>query len=398
MSMNELQRKVFTLLEEVDKCCTANGISYYLHAETALHVYKTGELHPQAPYAKLAIFASSVDRFLEALAEMKQEDRSIEHWGNNEKYPDFSIRYSDKNSLCYDIATHKAYKCNGAYLIITIIRKEEDAQLSKMRLERGIRFNSGISYRNLHLKRLILKYGVKVLMCLRGRKNFLSKHFRRNVRSSAERSLLYRTDTRLLPYLFFEGRTNYIELLGRQFQTFNHLESYFQHCFGQAWREKESFTLSPNLIVDATISWESYKKTLDKYNWTDKKYFISAKIISLIRSDRLNGKVRMQQVVTSDIVNIIYLKELYLPKKAEIMKLYSEKDFNSLREELAYYIALIEKQGKALKFDADLFEIAMRILKKEKGEIYTNRIRSTARRYDLPTLVCRAEMWFKSNG
>ena len=383
ISMNELQKKVFTLLKEVDECCKANGISYYLHAETALHVYKTGELHPQAPYAKIALFANSADAFLKALGKRQREDRTIEHWGNNEKYPDFSIRYSDKDSLCYDIATHKAYRCNGVHLIIAIIRREEDAKLSKMRLERGIRFNSGISYRNLHLKRLIFKYGAKVMMCLRRKKNFLSRHFRKNTRLSSERSSLYRVETRLLPYLFFEGSLNSLELWGRQFQTFNHLESYFVHYFGQTWEEKEVFTLSPNWIVDTTISWESYKKALDKRNWTDKKYFTYAKIISLIRSIRLNRKVRMQQVTTNDIVNIIYLKELYLPKKAEIVKLYSEKNFDRLREELAYYIGLIERQGMALKFDADLFKITMMVLRRDKGEIYTGKIEATAKRYEL---------------
>jgi len=385
ISMNELQKKVFTLLKEVDECCRANDISYYLHAETALHAYKTGELHPQAPYAKLAIFASSVDTFLKALDERRQEDRTIEHWGNNKNYPSFSIRYSDKNSLCYGITTHEAYKCNGVYLLITIIRREEDAKLAKMRLERGIRFNSGIFYRRLHPKRLLLKYGVRALMCLGGKKNFLQRYFLRNTRVSSERSLLYRVNTRLLPYLFFEGPANYIELWGRQFQTFNHPESYFLHYFGQLWSEKEFFTLSSDLIVDATISEESYKSALSNHRWTSRKFFSYRRIVNLIRCHRLNKKVRMQQVVTSDIVNVIYLKELYLPRKAEIMKLYSEKDFDSLREELAYYIVLIEKQGKVLKFDADLFEIAMRILKKEKGEIYTNRITSTARRYNLPT-------------
>ena len=383
MNMNELQKKVFTLLKEVDECCTANDISYYLHAETALHAYRTGELHPEAPYAKLAILASSVDDFLKALGERQREDRVIDHWGNNEKYPDFSIRYSDKNSLCYGYATHGAYSCNGVYLVITIVRRNTDARLAKMRFERGIRLNSGISYRQLHPKRLFLKYGVKVLMLLRGRKIFLKEYFRKSTCASTMQSLAYRIEARQFPYLFFGGPASHIELYGQQFQTYNQLEAFFEHYFGRAWKTKEIYALSPNLIIDATIDEESYKDALSSHGWSDRRVFLYRRIISLLRRHKLNKKIKAQQRTTNDIVNMIYLKELYLPKKAEIMELYFEGDFDGLKEELAHYLELIETRERAVHFDAELFEIVMMLLRRDKGEIFVTRIEASVRHYDL---------------
>jgi hypothetical protein len=380
--MNDIQTKIFELLDELRLCCEANGIAYYLQGATALHAYRTGEIHPQAHNAQIALLAEDVSRFLKAMEKCKREDRVLEHWGNNENYPDFSMRYSDKESLCFEIKEMNAFRGKGIYLDIVILRNEADLRRGRLRLENGITLNSGLAYTGADLRKLILKFGVGVFLSLRGKRKYLQSYFKKNIRPCKKTTWQYRSRKDFYSRLHFDGPMSFVNVRGQNFQSFNYLEAYFLCKFGQLWKERKVFLTSPNLIVSSRLCCNDYENLLAQHKWNNRRYARALRLINIIHSRKTGEKIREQQRVTSNIVDVIFLKDRYLPKKKSLIDLYEVGNFEELQDELGVYIAMIEKRGKALYFDAEIFALTLRVLQKYKGEAYANRIRKTVEKYE----------------
>ena len=365
--MNEVQKKIFTLLNEIDTSCKANGLDYYLNSDTALYAFQNAKLHPDAYCAHIAIVAEDVSWFLKIMK--GKENRAIESWKNNEDYPDFSLRYIDKESLCYSIDRHKGYKHNGIFIHITIIRKRSAIKKRNFIIENGINFNSGIPSQKRGLKRGVVASGFRVMMFFKGKKRFVRNYFEEQISLRGKNTNQYKIGKKVYPRIILEGTRNELELYGQKFTTFPYLKEYFLYAYGYNWANKE---LSPktNRILSPYISCMDYEKELEKIGWNDKKYRKSKKRMASLYDPKVNARIRKQQLQTQYVIDTLYLKDLYLPQKEELMALHQNEQFETLDQQLQEYFDLTSRKGRMMSFDRDISFMVIERIKEKKGKLY----------------------------
>ena len=311
--MNEVQKKIFALLKEIDETCKANGIDYYLCSDTALFAYQSAALHAAAYSAEIALATEDVSQFLKVMD--KKENRIVESWKNNENYPDFSLRYVDKDSLCYSLDGGQANKYNGIFIQITLIRKRPLIRRKNFIIENGINANSGHPLQKRGLKRYFFAVIFKVLMFLYGKKKFVRKYFEKQISLRGKNTNQYKIGKKVYPKIILEGIKNEIQLYDHAFQTFPYLEEYFLYAYGYNWEHKKIVLNADNIILNPNISCVAYEKILRELNWRNKKYTKHKFYLGLFYSSKINARIRKQQFQTQYIVDTLHLKDSYLPQK-----------------------------------------------------------------------------------
>ena len=366
--MNEVQKKIFTLLNEIDTSCRANGLDYYLSGDTALYAFQNAELHPDAYCAYISIVAEDVSWFLKIME--AKENRAIESWKSNENYPDFSLRYIDKESLCYHIDRHKGYKHNGIYVHITIIRKRSAIKKRNFIIENGINFNSGYPQNKQGLKRFIVASGFRAAMFIYGKKRFVRKYFKNQISLGGKNTNQYKIGKKVYPRIILEGTRNELELYGQKFTTYPYLKEYFLYNYGYNWANKEFSHKTNRLMLSPHISCLDYEKELEKIGWKDKKYIKHKKRLSRLYSPKINARIRKQQLQTQYVIDTLYLKDLYLPQKEELLELHQNGQFDILDNQLQEYFDLASKKGRMMSFDRDISYMVIERIKEKRGKLY----------------------------
>jgi len=372
IAMNRIQEKAFALLKEIDQCCEQNGIDYYLCGTALLEAYRVEKLPEGAHHISVALFANDVGKFLEAMDQRK--GRSLEHWGNNKNYPDFSLRYIDKESLCYHMLNHRGFNYNGIFVRIDIIRDDSHVNQVKRLIERGINLNSGNFKQRVSIKALVLKYVVKFFLLLCGKERFVKNYFNKQIAASEGQMQQFRLVSKVYPSLLLMGPKKSVKLYGNSFQTFSYTEEYLMYRFGLRWKSIELKVGNDDMIINPCITSENYEKALAGHHWNDKKFIRNRVWIKLKHSARVNRRIRAEQKKTRYIVDMIYLKGIYLPEKEKIISLHKEGKLDDLRSELDVYIELIGKRKHKLCFDLEISEIAMDLLRQDRGRLYVERL------------------------
>lgn len=96
--MTELQRKILTLLKEIDSICKMNGIEYYLEGGSALGAVRSGGFLPWDDDADIAMTRDNWDKFAEAMKEKPFRNRKIESPEENIESPVMFMRYIDTST------------------------------------------------------------------------------------------------------------------------------------------------------------------------------------------------------------------------------------------------------------------------------------------------------------
>ena len=371
--MNQVQEKIFTLLTEIDSVCNSNNIDYYLCADTALFAFKTSELHRDAYSAQIAIASEDTSRFLKAMKET--DERIVECWKNNENYPDFSLRYVDKKSLCFNLNDHKANKFNGIFVHIAIIRKRPSIKKKNFIIENGINFNSGAP-QGRRLKKMGVTLLFKLIMLFSGKKKFVRNYFEKQISVKGKNVNQYKIGKKIYPRLILEGTKKYIKIFDQHFQTFPYLEEYFLYTYGYGWKEGAINFTEDNLILDPNISSDDFEKELAKLGWSNKKYDKSKYWLTFWNNPKVNARIRKQQLQTQDIVDTLDLKVLYRSQKKELLKLYKNQNYEILDQKLEEYYQSVESKNKMISFDRELSKIVIARIKDKKGKLYANNLES----------------------
>ena len=98
--MNKEQEAIFSLLKEIDKICSRNGIPYFLAPRLALHAIR-GKNMPESPFAGGVLMkAADMERFRVAAQEEMPEKRAVESMYNNKRFSGFYFRYENTDTLC----------------------------------------------------------------------------------------------------------------------------------------------------------------------------------------------------------------------------------------------------------------------------------------------------------
>jgi len=366
--MNEVQEKVFMLLKEIDTSCKANSIDYYLCADTALFAYQNAELHCDAYCAEIAIASEDLYWFLKAMEQ--NEKRAVECWQNNENYPDFSLRYVDKESLCYNIDNHKGHKYNGIFIKIKPIRRRSAIKKRNFIIENGINFNSGHPHGKRSLKRSIVAFVFRVVMFFYGKKRFVRRYFNSQISIGGKNTNQYKIGKKVYPRLILEGNKNELEIYDHIFPTFPYLKEYFLYAYGYNWESKEIDFKTEKLILNPHISCVDYEKALKEIGWRDKKYIRNKMFAGLLYSFKINGRIRKQQTQTQYIVDTLHLRDLYSPQKEELLSLHQNEQFDTLDHQLQGYFDLTSKKGRMMSFDKDISRMVIERIKEKRGKLY----------------------------
>lgn len=142
--MNKNQEKVFEMLKEFDELCKGNNIEYFLFGDTLLYATCCHGIMPETYFAVVVMTADNTKRFIDAAKSSGAENREIEYWGNSEKYPDYSIRYTDASTTAFNMLDWPDYKAHGFYIEIRPLRSTKPAKKHRKQLvlERGLLLDS----------------------------------------------------------------------------------------------------------------------------------------------------------------------------------------------------------------------------------------------------------------
>ena len=122
--MNDIQQKLFDLLTDLDDICTREGIRYYLCEETALAAQVRGNFFKSCLQASVAMTPQDALRFAAAVKKAKRPDRAADSMLNNKHYPNFTMLYSDPNTMMIRLPLHKEAKKPCVGVTIQMIRHQ----------------------------------------------------------------------------------------------------------------------------------------------------------------------------------------------------------------------------------------------------------------------------------
>ena len=117
--MNDVRRKQFELLVELDQICQEHKIPYCLFGYTAWQAYTKHEfIEGNMLPPEVAMLPEAARAFIDAFNAANPEGRFIEYMGNNYKFDRLDIRYGDSNTL--DFAPNYAHYYENHGLHVTI--------------------------------------------------------------------------------------------------------------------------------------------------------------------------------------------------------------------------------------------------------------------------------------
>lgn len=133
--MTEIQKKILSLLEEVDTICRQNDIEYYLEGGAILGAIRHGGFLPWDDDSDITMTRSNWEKFREVFFRDKPKNRALESPELNDMYPTNTVRYIDTTttsiwrSLMYDVCA-----C-GVFVDIFILEDapDDDEKLEQMK-------------------------------------------------------------------------------------------------------------------------------------------------------------------------------------------------------------------------------------------------------------------------
>lgn len=98
--MNDVQRRLLSLLKEIDDICQENGIEYYVDGGTALGAIRHRGFLPWDDDADIMLTRDNYEKFRRVIREHPRADRALEDLHSNDKYTMVYGRYCDTSTTC----------------------------------------------------------------------------------------------------------------------------------------------------------------------------------------------------------------------------------------------------------------------------------------------------------
>ena len=323
--MDSVQEKYFQLLTEIDDICRENNISYYLSCRTALSAYVNNEMNESWYNPSVMMTAAECRRFMKAVEEQNRSDRVLESMLTHGKYPHFTLKYTDTESLCFMIKQRDNYKVHGISIIINII----------IYLPKGIKKKVGSVLRigwhdnacpyardgSLSKKAMLSKIALKPFIAVNrdavGR--FIFEYFMK-IYSRTTRTphmVLTTGGTRRLKESWLKADADYVSINGRKFPVLADCNGYLTALYGKGYRSKVNAGMPNNIyrIVDANISFEEFKKR-------NRAFFEDNKFSQTVKK---NNKLNKENKVYNDAINEAWNLALAVGSKMQVKKQYTKE-------------------------------------------------------------------------
>lgn len=98
--MNDVQRRLLSLLQEIDDICQANGIEYYIDGGTALGAIRHRGFLPWDDDADIMLTRDNWEKFRRVVQQNPRPDRMLEDLYSNDEYTMVYGRYCDTSTTC----------------------------------------------------------------------------------------------------------------------------------------------------------------------------------------------------------------------------------------------------------------------------------------------------------
>ena len=367
--MDSNQNKLLNLLQEIHDICEELNILYVLGGVTAEEADVFGTLAPERYTAVVYMTLKDFSEFKRYISYNKEEDRVIEGLDNNHRFPGFFFRYVDKNTTYYDYNYGNTYICNGINVRIEILRKYCTPKQCKklVQRERGFAFNSYRYKRKISAKSNALKIatGFKLFFA---RKSMAKKLYSDCVDKYFETKdfvpcygIYNRKRTKLVKYpsYLLTGR-RLVEFEGHNLYVPKDIAKHVKTVLGRAVGSNPYEPINNSTVVVSDITpYEEYIKDLRERHKI-------AKLRRKIRvADKMHGAVTYHIRKDWKIIEAVNARldmiNLYMPQKAEIIKLYQKGEFEALTPIFEEYDNTVKEHlsraKKTLFFDKDIYDV-----------------------------------------
>lgn len=371
--MNKEQEAIFSLLKEIDKICSRNGIPYFLAPRLALHAIR-GKNMPDSPFAGGVLMkAADMERFRVAAQEEMPEKRAVESMYNNKRFSGFYLRYEDTDTLCLRLNEGRNLQYPSLGVDIYPLRGKMKSRLGHLwnqQMETGWKqFCDGRSVKYSFRDRLC-KIPVGI-MFLGGRARVGRYLYRKlcktqDVPDTKEYVVRLKQNTLYYPAAVFE-KTKKASLEGYSFPVPQDMETYLKVWFGSGYEKKleETYVPSMTVLTSARVGCEEFFREAGSADSLVKERN------RLYRKDAKGRKRReyldwaWEYVKMKGEGRTLGLK--YGEKKSRILNLYKNGDYLRLDREMKEFGKMMNRyleNEEVFVPDAELLEIYLSLLEK----------------------------------
>lgn len=386
--MNEVQKHLVKLLQEIDEICVKYHLHYLLCGRNAKDACTEHTFVGEYQYASVLMPEQDFEKFADIVAKKKGEDRAVEGLRDNPAFPEYGAHYVDENTaFIYGDSAH-IYLHKGIFITIqkcrNVPKKKKTAKIVKG-IDKLLTFRDTEDISNLKRRSQCVVRFFRTAMKIFGKERMIRKMLRLQRRLTSKPSntlayVRYKNDDISIPAKMFTN-VKRVELGGGSFFVPSDTDAYLKKVYGAKWAsdKKEEPIRAPHLLV--TSCDVSYKE-LDK---DGSLYRENSHITQLIaQRTELNKQIKALQANIEQNYDLLFftqdrytLYRQYVPVIDILRKYQNERDYDWLLLAMNDYMNAITvnmSKGLPIFVHRELDELAMYLFS-YKGEF------DTAKRY-----------------
>ncbi len=367
------KNKHFEILRKIDDLCRENGIDLFLCEDTALAAYRDGSLSDNV---YTAIDVRNVHKFIDAVE--GHEGLCVRSMRNYYHYGSLDLKVYDPETTDFDLDMYRDLGFAALYVTVRLIKHVPD---NKRR--RNAARGTVATYQELIKKKYDdrkIKFHARLLLqrfmsAFVSEEAFRQKVFESSVSAFSDESKRVSVGGYMHKPEVFSSMTT-VNIGDRPFNIPEKAEAYFKVHYGDNWEEKALPEYKENNLRfrDETIPSYEFIKSVEYLDLDD--YFANRKtLLSLNRRVRKADRFfrRDKNIVLRTHRRFAFWQK-YMPRKEEIIKLYSEGDIEGIRDIMGDYLNELEifaKKKLTIFFDREIFDIAKAVFMAEGKEELT---------------------------
>lgn len=370
--MTDIQTKLMELLVEIGDICRRENIRFFLAESTALGAFKNGGFLKGDVDATIAMTADNAQKFMRAVKKEKRADRVLDSMVSNRRYPDFTLRYDNKNTLRLKLPMEKITEAPHIGVQIRILQPKSMGRLVRYSktfwklsnrparaIAKGWQKNALIAGRVFRAVGGTLLSGLLFTFWAAKAKKLSKK-------------LVVDGACYAVPKTMLEGKAT-LSFEGVEFPVFCDMPAYLESLYGENYMLDSSRAVKgdASLLLSTRVSAEDYLKRMQAT--MDVKAMEETKRTC----DDLQSKVGAYNKHINGYYAIVdrtekrfRLYQQYMPMKQQLLDLEKAEDYQELNRLLEDYRSALYacyKKKLGLCFDKDIFELTMRLLSRESG-------------------------------
>lgn len=364
------------LLCELDQLCRENNIPYVLSRYTARAAANNHSLPQKAVIPTVAM------RYADALrlaALSQAPDRTTEHALSNRRMAHFVMRYARPDTTCIKVDEWRACRYPGICVDIELIRPVP----AKGMINKVWKIAEALGDITAELRCLPSMWRIVLPVCVPLEKLVLRMAYTGRPFGTSKNLRIARFPKKSVefPESMLINRQE-IEVDGKLFFVPKELERYLNLEFGEVrLHDDPEFALEDLAltVIDPETPCQQSLELIRQFYGKGPKVNWTRRFILRGRMRVLRKKIQQYWDILDVTRDRFSLWKQLMPVKKKICDQFEMGEYDAVRAELIPYLAALDRylpKGFALCFDADLFEIALSLLKADGREHDVQRLRT----------------------